>query len=1355
MHLLRNAFVMLFSSVSLLSYGQQLRFDHFDITNQLSQNNITQLCIDDIGYVWVVTLEGLNRFDGYQTTKYYAKEASNEGYQGNQINALGKGSNGNLWVATNEGLNLYRSDLENFQFYPDSIFKPYEIKSIKHMVQTSSRNLWISNDTILACFDFINRQFQIANIGSSIESMIPISDSLLLVSGNRGVYKISLKGRDIISSSIFSDPVFQLTINSKGSVFGLNSDYIFQWTDLNHQPQFVVELSDMDLPEITHENLNAIVSKQDEIWIGGTYPLIKIDLQTKRAQKFEYNKNNPFSFKGYLVRNLALDANDNLWIGTSKHGLNLLDKRKNRFSYYNREKNDENQAIDPIRSISMTKSGDLWYGLDRFGVGLRKKNGDEKYYENFYDCDGKAQELKRVRSIFEDSRGNIWIGGLGGLTLYNKSNDRIESVDCHFDWSWPYHCYTIKEFAPDVLTITGKPNRIAMIDLKTKQISKFPNSNKDVNISGNIRDIIQDSFQNYWIGLNNGLLKIDKSTHNYQFINSQNSSLSNNKIYTLFADNDSIWIGTNSGLNIYSLNQGRIVNTIYENQGLVNNIVYSIHKDNQKRIWISTNKGISMFDTKAERFTNFLENDYFLDDAHFQDKNGELYFGGYGGIVSFKPSMISAPNNIPKPVIEEFYLFNKLLKPGDSIASQIVLAKSILQTQQIHLNYLQNTFSLNFNAFPFNYPNNNQFRYKLLGQHKDWIYAIRSNRLVSYSGLPPKEYEFHLQVSHGDGRWSNSSILKIDILPPFWQKTWFTYSMYFMLIILIYAVYRIRVNNIRRHNQILDKKVKEQTSKLLLQNKKILEHKNEIEAIAKKLHEADEAKLRFYTNISHEFRTPLTLILGQIEHLDSELSFQAIKSIKNNALRLLRLVEQFIDLRKLDHDQMKLSISKADIVAFTRRIVESFIYEAKKKGIDLEFKSNANWIPLWFDTDKMDKILYNLISNALKYTPENKKVFVNISRNQSDVIISVCDEGIGIDIGDLEKIFNRYYRSNKNYSEGHGLGLALVKSLVEIQHASIQVKSQKSEGTEFIMVFRLGNDHFRAEDIRAEKVEPLPYQISNSAPIIEDWTSSRFEQEILIVEDNEELNLFLKQVLGKYYKIQSAINGKEALEMIKNDLPELIISDVMMPELDGINFCKKLKENSITSNIPIILLTAKNDDKTKLSGFELGIDGFIDKPFSAELLLLRVQTILNNRASYRQFIIEHGDNRNEIKSIAKVDKLFWRRITSFIDENLNKTDLSVEDMSLELNMSRASFYRKFKNLSGVSPGTHLRKARLNRAKLLLVESTFSVSQICEKVGFKSISHFRRSFKNEFGETPTGMRNLYKTHDFEERTKTPK
>ena len=884
---------------------------------------------------------------------------------------------------------------------------------------------------------------------------------------------------------------------------------------------------------------------------------------------------------------------------------------------------------------------------------------------------------------------------------------------------------------PGILTISGKPNKIGVVNLSSGELDTTAYQGIESAISGNIRDIVRDKNENLWVGHSEGLLKIESPSIGF---NTGENGLEGIKVYSMLSRGDSIWIGTNTGLHIFSIAANRVVKSFLEEDGLANNIIYSVNSDAEGKIWVSTNRGISSFNESDQRFSNFLENDFFMDDAHFKDKDGDLYYGGYTGVISFTPEQVFSRQLVPGAVFDGFYLFNRKVSPKETLNSRVILEKSISKTRYLRLLHQENSISFSFTAFPFSYPNENQYRYRLSGLQDEWTYTSGSNRLATFTNLNPGKYVLQLCVSTDGGIWSASNNLTIEIVPPFWRKPWFRYGLIFILILSAYLIYLQRISTIKRHNIQLKERVDEQTSELKEQNRQILLQNKEIEKMATKLHEADEAKLRFFTNISHEFRTPLTLIMGHVDQLEEKQVRSSTKAIKQGAMKLLRLVNQFIDLRKLDQGEMQLSVNKCDLVDFTRDIVDSFQVASRKKEIDLQFIATTERLDIWLDMDKMDKILYNLINNAIKYTPKGRGIIVSITESKDFVELGVSDQGIGISKKDIDHIFTRFYRGKDKRIEGHGIGLSFVKSLVEIQKGTISLKSEVDKGTEVTLVFKKGKDHYAPDIIGEYTQEKTDGELDTDE--IGNWQPFNPGVELLVVEDNDDLRDFLEGLLSGYYNVLTADNGIEALELLKNKSPELIISDIMMPGMDGITFCEQVKQNTATSHIPVILLTAKHEVEAKIEGFESGADAYIEKPFNSKLLLIQINSILENRNSLKRLFLEHGSKIESVNDkISKADKAFWSGINSYIMDNLANPDFSVENMSRKMHMSRASFYRKFKGLTGISPGDFLRKARLQKARKVLLEEDTAINEISIEVGFQSVSHFRKSFKEEFGKTP--------------------
>lgn len=844
-----------------------------------------------------------------------------------------------------------------------------------------------------------------------------------------------------------------------------------------------------------------------------------------------------------------------------------------------------------------------------------------------------------------------------------------------------------------------------------------------------IRDIEVDPQKNIWLALDgNGILRTDPKVETAELFSTAQLNLNNGKVYSIHYHNKALWLATNAGLNKFSIPQKKIVATYFEQDGLSNNIVYSVTSNNDK-LWMSTNRGITCFTPNEKRFETYLNNDFFMDDAFFVNPQQQVFYGGYNGIVVFDPSKIVSSNITDLPTFESFALFNQLVNVGDTVNDHVPLKQALNQTKVITLPYYQHTFTFGINCLPFDYPNTYKYRYRLFPWQKEWISIEGTLPKVSFTNVRPHQYTLQVQVAKKHGQWSETKNLAITITPPFWETWWFLTGCLAATVCLVVLLIQLRLLQIKRRNKWLTEKVREQTKDLQQKN-------TEIQDISAKLHEADQARLRFFTNVSHEFRTPLTVILGYIESLETNNTTRIRKVIQNNAIRLLRLVNQLIEFRKLDLNQLNLQVETIELNSFIQDVAESFKVLANRKNIELvlsfEQKQTA-----WLDADKLDKIIHNLISNAIKYSPEGQTIYIRLTETTNTHQIEVIDEGIGISPEDMEQVFTRFFRSGQQQSkvDGHGIGLALVKELTEIQLGTINLTSEPERGTCFVLSFKKGKDHFTENDFSKSSVKRL-------TPIVEATQDTNPNKtiagvSILLVEDNTDLLHYLHGLLSPTYEVATATNGQEGLVHLEDHLPDLIISDIMMPIMDGLTFCQRVKENNITSHIPFILLTAKTDKQTKINGFLQGIDDYIEKPFSQSLFLARVQALLQNRSKLQEQLTTVTATQSiDKEKVSRRDLEFWEDLNKHIQDNLSNPEFTMEQLSQLVNMSRSTFYRKFKSLTGESAGDYLRKIRLHKAAELLTEQKLNVNQVALEVGFASISQFRSKFRATYGVNPS-------------------
>ncbi|PWD98651.1 hybrid sensor histidine kinase/response regulator transcription factor [Marinilabilia rubra] len=1334
---MRFYFVFILLLISVVRIGAQTpRFDHFDISTGLSQNNINGLVIDDNGNVWAGTLDGLNKYNGYNFEIFKPRADKDGGISGNHLISMGKGIDGDIWITTRDGvLNQYQASQQKFRRFGQEIFEDAGIAPTSNLWQYNDSMLWFSQGNRTGVLNLNTEECQTFTAPGYVRGINQKGD-ILLIYGEFGLQEWSIGGDSPALKKeperISSFPCYFIQ-KEKGRWLVLSEDGVYYLEDDLNSKTPVFCFRDVGLSDFEPSTLNSFAVFNKDFWIGGFNLLVRIQKNKDgwSSERFSYDSKNDYTFKGYNVTHLKFDELGNLWIGTQKNGINHFNHEKNQFLHYNWNAPSLSRPdADPVRAICRRTNGDLWLGFDRNGVGIIFPDGHQKYFRHYYTKSGRTRPINNVRSIFEDSKGNVWIGESGELCIFNEEKQRIEAVDASLSWRWPHQCYVIKEWESGTLMLTSTQD-IGWVDLDSMILDKVvPISENRGYLPGSLRDIVMDENGDYWIAKDeNGLFRVDQWDKGFDIIQKSTHQLSDNKVYCMAFDGDSLWIGTNSGLNLYSLDKDKVEKKYFEQDGLSNNIIYSLSFDSSGILWMSTNRGISRFNPISGSFKTYLSNDFFMDDAHFVDADGQIYYGGYTGVVGFHPDEIDPLQVKAGATLENFSLFNRRILPGDTVNHRVLLRRPIGETKSIELKHGQNSFAISFNAYPFDVPNQNVFRYRLAGLQAEWTISDGNNRQARYAAVPPGDYTFEVQAAFSHADYGPVKRLNIEVIPPFWQTGWFKSVMILALLASVFAGYHMRLRQIRKRNVFLKKQVDEQTRELRERNKEIVE-------ISEKLHEADQSKLRFFTNISHDFRTPLTLILAHLDGLGNAKN-KTVKTIRNNALRLLNMINQLIDLRKLDQGELALSVSRVDIVAFTAGLVDSFQALALKRGVNLRFFSSLEKLEVWLDIDKTEKILYNLLANALKYTPDGKSVLVSVAERGKQFSVVVQDQGVGMSEDEVNNAFKRFYRSEKGQENaaGHGIGLTIVKGLTEVQKGTIDVESEEGKGSEFILTFLKGRSHFADRDFKNKEDESM-IQETDIDYVSERNGFSRFGgKNILVVEDNDELSEFLKDLLERWFTVRIAENGREAFGVMEAFSPDLIISDVMMPVMDGIEFCRRVKADIRTSHIPFILLTARTDAETHIEGFELGVDDYIEKPFDGRIFLARLKALLENREKLKKHFEDKPEIINSGKGLSKRDQNFLQSVNEIIEKRYSETDFGVETLSFEMNMSRSTFYRKFKALTGIAAADYLRKIRLHKASGYLKQEEIPASQVAELVGFQSVAHFRKCFKEEFGETP--------------------
>jgi signal transduction histidine kinase/ligand-binding sensor domain-containing protein/DNA-binding response OmpR family regulator len=1125
-------------------------------------------------------------------------------------------------------------------------------------------------------------------------------------------------------------------------------------------------------------------SSNGTLWIGHSMGLSRFNSMDNSLKLYQ-----PVSSVFYTpendIRNLTEDKNGFIWgrigRGDKGDGLICFDSKKKQFKMYVHIQGKVGSlSSNKVMSVYKDHSGVLWVGTGWAGLNKWDRNND-KFKRFSYGFDGEPFNI--VYTVTEDNRGIIWFGTDNGLYSFNRHSNKFQNFryDSSNKNNYVYYIY-IDEAG--IIWFTTYSRGLGRFDREKRSFNFYSNNPDDsMSISSNSADlIIPDSGNVLWISTwGDGLNRFDKRTGKFiRFKHDPGNprSVSSNSIGCLYIDRrGNLWIGTNgrrlnlfdrtnrsfesfkieedkttavpviyedhkenfwvgtyqTGLYLFDRDKGTSVYNISAKDGLSNNDVESVLEDESGNLWIGTGYGLSKFDPETHRIRNYYtsnvfdENQY-VDGSVCKTSTGEMLFGTWDGFIMFNPDSIKDDPVPPQVVISNVSLFNK---PGEKLE----IDGFISELKELDLSYDENDLRFDYVGLHYGNPLKNRYKYKLEGFDKEWVDA-GTQRNATYTNLNAGEYTFKVTACNEDGVWNEEGAsIKIIIPPPFWAK-WWAYSLYILFgMALLYILRRYELNRTNLKNQVKLDEVK-----------------------LKEREETDRMKSRFFANISHEFRTPLTLILGPTEKVltaskDNETQKQ-LSIVKRSADRLLSLINQLLDLSKLEAGKLELNASKGNIVSFINGITMSFESVAERKDILLKVKAGKNEIDLYFDKEKMTKIMTNLLSNAFKFTENGGKITVKINEKDNSFIeIKVKDTGIGISEEELPRLFDRFYQVDSSQTreyEGTGLGLALTKELVELHRGTIRVKSNSGVGSEFIIELPLGRKHLKEEEIIEDEITSEDATMIDSD--LREFESSHFEKLsvikkdndlsedkniILIVEDNADVREFIKDSIGDEYETKEASNGEQGLRKAVKFIPDLIISDIMMPKMDGNELTRRIKNDEKTSHIPVILLTAKSEQESRLEGLETGADDYLIKPFDSKELRIRIKNLIDIRRKLQEkFAGGRILQRKGEKKLSNLDENFLRKVLETVERHLSEEDFSIEQFGEEVGMSRQQLNRKIKALTGKSASLHLRSIRLAKAKLMITEKLGNISEIAYSVGFSSPAYFTACFKEEFGCPPS-------------------
>ncbi len=1353
--------IFIFSNLFFSQNGfENYRF--FDLKSTISKRAITSIKQDKNGFIWFGTNgSGLYKYDGKDYTHFEFDWNIKNSINSNFIYYLHIDNKNKIWIGTEEGLSIYDSEFDKFNSFKPSFLKDQDF-IVKSIVSIDENNLLLGTETSgLYQFDRINEKFTKIDLKIKNKDLVSIKsivkwNNQFFIGTNIGLLQYDNKLNKIISLFRYNKELSYsietvLLDNKNRLLLGTTSEGIIVYNI--HSKKSIKK-------NLTNKKIFTIVENPDHSFFVGTENdgLLLINSEGDIIKRYLENINDINNIRSNSIWALYTESN-RLWIGYYNKGLSVFDKVNKKFNSLSPIKGNQNSLQNSsVTAIAKDKKGNFWFSLDGGGVDMFIPQS--KSFKHYNSNNSNLLD-NYVQSVYCDSKNNIWLGtwnkgvfllpdGGSSFINFNSSNSKNLLSD---------RILNFKEDKKGRVWIATFINGLHYYDLKTKTFHNFNDSKYLKYFAENkyARTLVVDSENNIWLGTTNGLFKLIERNNDFEIIPYKkliNSKKLNHKslhnILSIYESKDKdIWIGTD-GSGLIKLNPKTNSFVFYTDLGLNEKSISSI-VEYKNKIWIGGKSGIYQINPKNNEILNYTKSDGLLTNDFNNNSalvaNNMVYFGSYEGVNYFSPDILTSSNSDSKLFFTKFKLFNKNVTPQSENSP---LIKSFTDTKEIELSHDQTVFTIEYTGLNYDLQSNLQYAYKLEGFDKNWN-NVGSTTSATYTNIEPGDYIFKLKLNNRGNQDSEKLIeLKIKVTPPWW-KTIYAFIFY---IICIYLISKYLFD-------VYQDKFKQKQA-LQLEKER-----------ASQLEKLNDKKLQFFTNISHEFRTPLTLIINPLERIikenSDELSKETLSKLKviyKSSDRLSRLINELMDFNKLQFNKIQLKIQKIEVVSFILDVVEYFYEEANLRNIKFSFETNHEKFYAWLDPYMFEKIVYNIISNAFKFSQDDKTIYIKIHKytaieilpkfNNINTInsfsLNVEDQGTGLSKKDIKRIFDRFYQVNnlnKAYYGSTGIGLEVVKEFVNLHYGFIQVDSELGVGTSFEIIFPGNKEIFSPDELIEEE-----FQLNKPKNrVINEIRKSKNKSEIdvlslnsesnekiytlLIVEDNSDLRNYLKSELEKYYKVVTASNGKRGYEIAIEKLPDLIITDVIMPEMNGLEMCNLIKNDQKTSHIPILMLSARALVDDKLQGINTGADIYLSKPFDLDIL----KSSLNQLLSSRQAILDKFYGGITKKSFGKInshDNDFIQKVLKIINENLSEQFLSVEFLSEKVFLSRSQLFRKMKTLTGVSINEFIRNVRLERSKELLETTDLNINEISTKVGFTSPSYFSKCFKEKYNYLPTQL-----------------
>lgn len=1338
--------------ISLSGYGQRIAFENLTVDNGLSQNSVLAIVQDSRGFMWYGTQHGLNKYNTRSFKIYKNDPADMSSISSDYITSLVVDSHRGLWVGTRNGLNKYNPETDSFERIKLSAHAS-GAEIISCVYEDKYKNMWAWSSDGLYRFSTATGRFSSVSVpdsvaglyGTNVHTLYQDHEGIYWIGSSAGLTKMEehngrytyqmYKHNDNVPNSLSDNYVTTITEDAANNLwigtlhggvnlYNKNSGAFTRFLANNGpngpannnirilQPeksgriwigtqsgvnifdpltrQFVTYRHDPEDKNSLSQNsiYSVFIDNFNTVWIGTYWGGVNM-VSNPNTTFLTYQTARYHSvINNNVVSAVAEDDKHNLWIGTEGGGLNYFDRKADIVTTYQNKVNDPaSLGSDLVKVIYIDKDRSVWVGTHGGGLNIFNPAG-RSFKRYLYKENDPVTLGSEVLSILHDSENYLWVGTQSGLLVFHKSGSLLERAD------------------QPVISKIGRKSVMALME---------------------------DSERNIWIATTNGLYK---TNHNHTKVYKTEDGLKSNDINCIYQDTKRrVWVGSYyGGLAQYDKVHEKF--TAYtEKEGLTNNNVLSILEDEKDNLWMGTGNGLSKFSITSQTFKNYSKNDglggnTFNINSCFKTSDGEMLFGGLNGLSSFFPSKIEDNTIAPPVIITSLKLFNETVRINQP---DNLLSKDISLTQKVVFSHAQNVFTIDFAALNYIKSDKNRYAYKLESFDKDWVHTDIPS--APYTNLSPGSYTFFAKGSNNDGVWGKAVVLHIKVLPPFWETTW-AYCLYVLFVGgIVFLLARFFI------------------LKSLLRRDKELTH----------------LKLNFFTNISHEIRTHLSLIFGPVEKLILEEKggeqTRQLQIIKKNSDSLLQLVNELMDFRKAETGNLKLHISEYNVVTTISEIYSSFYDHAVSANIIIDLITSADYIPLYFDKIQLEKVFFNLLHNAFKFTNPGGYINILVEEKKDEVTITVADNGKGIAPENLGNLFENYFQENDHGKQntGYGIGLALSKSIIELHKGSISVESKiapSGNRTSFVVKLRKGAAHFRNADLVRDPVNDF---LNVQKPVLNNSFLSPTElaglsksplkdkkQTILLVEDNLEVRSFIAEFLQNHYEVIIGENGVKGWELAKEYIPDIVISDVMMPEMDGFTLCNKLKEDERTNHIPVILLTAKASGANHIEGLKMGADVYLTKPFSIEVLLLQVTNLLNASERIRKSFKEQitatrghivsidPEKNNQVTSelVTAIDNEFINKLVQIIEKDIDSLAFGVPELAREIGMSQPVLYKKLDALTGMSVNDFIKSVKMNNAGILLKTRRYTINEVAYMVGFSDRKYFSKEFKKQYGKTPT-------------------